>query len=112
MTLRGRLICALMAAALLPMAVAVGVMTLRAAKTAQQEAEARLEAARKQTLVLLDRHKNETVSRIERAAEDLARDPSALEPLRGTAIPAATVHMKTDFVTLPANVFMAVLLLT
>ena len=89
MTLRGRLTCALMAAALLPMAVAVGVMILRAAKTAQQEAEARLEAARKQALVLLDQHKSETVLRIERAAEDLARDPSALEPLRGSAIPAA-----------------------
>src|SRR3989442_6496156 len=89
MTLRGRLTCALMAAALLPMAVAVGVMLLGAAKTAQKEAVARLEAARKQSLVLLDQHKSETVFRIERAAEDLAGDPSALEPLRGSAIPAA-----------------------
>lgn len=83
MTLRMRLIGALILAALMPMAVAVGVAMLRAEKRAQEEASMRLETVRRQALLLIERQESETRSSLARAAEDLSRDSAALESLLG-----------------------------
>src|SRR5438093_12592890 len=81
MTLRLRLTFALMAAALLPMVVAVGVTMLRAETRAQQEAAVRLHAARRQAQVLIDRLKKDVLTRLERAAADLPHEFFGLDAL-------------------------------
>src|SRR5437867_3868064 len=81
MSLRLRLTFALMVAALLPMVVAVGVTMLRAERRAQQEAAVRLQAARRQAEVLIDRHKKDVLTRLERAAADLPHEFFGLDTL-------------------------------
>src|SRR5438093_12260243 len=81
MTLRLRLTFALMAAALLPMVVAVGVTMLRAERRAQQEAAVRLQAARRQAEVLIDRHRKDVLTRLERTAADLPHEFFGLDAL-------------------------------
>lgn len=78
MTLRSRLALALVAAAVLPMSVVVGLPFLRAETRAQDEAAAQLEQARRQASFLLEAARREFAARVARAADDLARDPAAL----------------------------------
>lgn len=89
MTLRTKLVFALMLAALLPMLVAVGVSVLRAESRARELGAKRLEAVRRQAGVLVERFRRETGFRVVQAAADLASDRTAFESLLGASRPAA-----------------------
>lgn len=92
MSLRVRLAAALGVAALLPMVVAVAVPWLKAGTTAKEAAERRLAAATRQAEALVARDRDEASSRLDRAAEILEQDRSALDAvLRGPATAAASV---------------------
>ncbi len=81
MTLRLRLTLALTLAALLPMAVVVGVPMLGAEERAKEEADERLSHARHQAEVLLGRHRKETADRVGQAAVALDRDRAGIASL-------------------------------
>ncbi len=81
MTLRNRLVLALMLAAVLPMAVLVGVPLVRAERRVRAEAESRLDLARRQAAFLVDRERRAVVERLVRAAWELSRDERAVSPL-------------------------------
>jgi two-component system nitrogen regulation sensor histidine kinase NtrY len=79
-----RLTWALVLAALGPMLIVVGATLLRAERRAESEAAARLDIARGQARILLDRHREEAMARLEEAATDLSQDLFAFEaPLGG-----------------------------
>ncbi len=78
MTLRSRLALAMMLAAVLPTAVVVGVPLLRAQARAREEAEQRLDVVRRLASFLIDGAGADAAARVARAAEELARDRTAL----------------------------------
>jgi signal transduction histidine kinase len=81
MTLRVRLVVALVIAAVLPVAVAVGVPLLRAERRAGADADRRLALARRQAEILLAELSRQTAERADRAAYDLAHDAAAIDAL-------------------------------
>src|SRR5262245_48355114 len=81
MTLRVRLILALVIAALLPLAVAVGVPLLRAGRRAQDDAARRLDLAERQARVLVSQLEQQTGALADRAAYDLGHDRAAVDAL-------------------------------
>lgn len=81
MTLRVRLVLALMTAALLPVAVAVGVPWLRAGGRATEQAGRRRDRALRQAEILVAQVGRDAVSRTERAAFDLGRDRALVDAL-------------------------------
>jgi signal transduction histidine kinase len=81
MSLRLKLVFALILAALLPMAVVVGVPLLRAGKEAQAETVLRLERAHRQAEILIRRHERDATAAIEQAASDLRDDPQGRQAL-------------------------------
>jgi signal transduction histidine kinase len=87
MSLRAKLACALMAAALLPMAVAVGAAMLRAGREAERETTRRADAVQRQAELLVERHRRALRERMDLAAADLVHDYFAIESL--LADPAA-----------------------
>lgn len=89
MTLRTKLVFALMIAAILPMLVAVSVSVLKAESRAQAQAARRLETARRQASILVERFRKDTNARVVQAASDLANDPAAFDSLLGASRPAA-----------------------
>lgn len=92
MTLRATLVLALTFAALLPMAVVVGWPILQAGSRAEEETAERLAAARRQVTILIERRKDDTASRMDQVAADLAGDRSARRFLRqGTSSQAAAI---------------------
>lgn len=101
MTLRARLVLALVAAALLPMAVTVGVPLLRAGARADQETEARLAASSRQAARVLARERealNDAVSRVALddslvvAAQQVAADAAAMTP--PLVVPASSAALR------------------
>lgn len=78
MTLRSRLALAMMVAAVLPTAVVVGVPLLRAEARAREEAQQRLDLVRRLAAFLIDESGGDAAARVARAAEELARDRTAL----------------------------------
>lgn len=82
MTLRTKLGLSMLAAALLPMGVAVGVPLLQAGHRAREETDDRLARAGHQADVLVAGHRDETVARVARAAADLEADRDARRFLR------------------------------
>jgi signal transduction histidine kinase len=82
MTLRTKLALSLLAAALLPMGVAVGVPLLQAGERARRETGDRLAQARRQAALLVSGHRDETAARVARAAADLELDRDARRFLR------------------------------
>lgn len=92
MTLRTRLVAALLAAALVPMALVVVVPLLRSVDRAREETRGRVEAARRQATVLLDQERDRLKDAADRAASDLASDPRRLAAvLRGPEAVASPV---------------------
>ena len=86
MTLRAKLVLALMIVALVPMGVALALPMLQAERQARQEASRRLERARRQAGILIEREKKEVVSRLAQVAAELARDrPDRLPLWQGAA---------------------------
>ncbi len=91
MTLRMKLALALAFSALLPVCVAIGVPMLQAEKRAQEDAEQRLMAARRQAVVLIERRKADIVSRVKMASKELVASRSIRQPLlQGPAAAAGT----------------------
>src|SRR5262245_56755098 len=88
MTLRARLVLALGSAALLPMAVTVGVPLLRAGARARAQREARLAASARQADRVLVRERAALTAAVDRAALD-ATLAAAASPLPLTEDPAA-----------------------
>lgn len=87
-----RLALALIVAALLPMSVMVGLPLLRAGQRAKDDAEARLQQARRQAAFLVKRAQENVALRLVRAGWDLSKDRAALEVvLAGPAEPADAV---------------------
>lgn len=82
MTLRTKLGLSLLAAALLPMLVAVGVPLLQAGQRARRETDERLQRARRQAGTLVAGHRDETAARVARAAAELEGDRDAQRFLR------------------------------
>lgn len=100
MTLRARLALALASAALLPMAVTIGVPLLRAGARAEQEVEARLAASSRQAGRVLGREREAVAAAVPRAALDpalasaaqqVAADAAAAEVTAGLSEPPAIV---------------------
>jgi signal transduction histidine kinase len=92
MTLRAKLGLSLLAAALLPMGVAVGVPLFQAGRRAREETDDRVARARRQATALLADHLDETADRVARAAADLEGDRDARRFLRqGTGAAAASI---------------------
>src|SRR5262245_20094025 len=90
MSLRMRLTWALVLAALGPMLIVVGATLLRTEKRAEQDASERLEAAKRQTRILLDRYRDEALRGLEESATDLSHEFfGALESLIGEEIPSS-----------------------
>src|SRR5262245_14043450 len=83
MSLRMRLTWALVLAALGPMLIVVGATLLRTQKRAEQEAAGRLDRARLQARILIDRHRDEAMARLEQAAAELSQDLFAIDALLG-----------------------------
>lgn len=81
MTLRTRLVLALIAAAVLPMAVLVGVPLVRATARADEEGHVRVELARRQAAFLVARRTSAFGERLARAAVDLAEDEHGRQAL-------------------------------
>ncbi len=81
MTLRTRLALALTFTALVPMGVAVGVPMLQAERRAREDAEARLDASRRQAAILIRRERDEVVRRVDRVAAELDVNRPARRPL-------------------------------
>jgi signal transduction histidine kinase len=100
MSLRSRLALAMMTAAVLPMLVAVGVPLLRADARAREETAQRLDRARRQAELLVERTLRDARQRVEQAAADLGRDRPGQdrvlggpeEPARGVARSLAERH--------------------
>jgi two-component system nitrogen regulation sensor histidine kinase NtrY len=91
-TLRTRLVAALLAAAIVPMALVVVVPLLRAADRAREDTSRRVEDARRQAAVLLDRERDQLKEAADRAASDLASDRQGLPAiLRGPEAVASPV---------------------
>ena len=90
MTLRLRLALALTFAALVPMVIVAGRPLLNAQRNADEEGARRLDAARRQAAVLIEREQADLRGRVERAASDLAHDRSAPRALQQG--PASTVR--------------------
>jgi two-component system nitrogen regulation sensor histidine kinase NtrY len=91
-TLRTRLVAALLTAALVPMALVVVVPLLRAVDRAREETRVRVEAARRQAGALLDQERDRLKDAADRAASDLASDARGLASvLRGPEAAASTV---------------------
>jgi signal transduction histidine kinase len=84
MSLRMRMTCALVLAALGPMLFAVGAMLLRAERRAEQDAASRLDTAKQQARILLDRYRDEAMAGLEESATDLSREFFALDALLGS----------------------------
>ncbi len=92
MTLRTKLGLSLLAAALLPMGVAVGVPLLQAGHRARQATGDRLEQIRRQADDLVAEHRDDTAARVARAASDLEADRDARRFLRqGTAAAGTSI---------------------
>ena len=92
MTLRTKLGLSLLAAALLPMGVAVGVPLMQAGHRAREETDDRLAQVRRQAGVLVAGHRDETATRVARAAADLEGDRDARRFLRqGTAAAGTSI---------------------
>ena len=92
MSLRLRLVLALVTAALLPMVVVVAVPWLKAEAPARKESESRLRAAERQAEALIAQKRAEAEGAFDRAALILASDREALEWLtRGPATAARGV---------------------
>ena len=81
MTLRARIVAALVLAALVPMAVVLVVPLFRAQRRASDETEARVERATRQAKVLLARERAVTRLATDRAASELESDRAALAAL-------------------------------
>jgi signal transduction histidine kinase len=77
MSLRLRLALALMLAAIVPMGLVIALPLLNARTRAAHEARARLEQARRQAALLVERERAETIALVERAAADLGHEPGA-----------------------------------
>jgi signal transduction histidine kinase len=77
MSLRLRLALALMFAALVPMGLVIALPLLNAHARAAEEALARLDQARRQAALLVERERADTIASVERAAADLAHEPGA-----------------------------------
>jgi signal transduction histidine kinase len=77
MSLRLRLALALMFAAIVPMGLVIALPLLNARTRAADEARARLEQARRQAALLVERERAETIALVERAAVDLGHEPGA-----------------------------------
>ena len=92
MTLRARLVLALGCAALLPMAVTVGVPLLRAGARAGEEVEARLSASARQAERVLSREREALAAAVARAALDstLAAAAAPLPPVEDPEAPGPT----------------------
>lgn len=80
MTLRSRLALAMMAAAVLPMTVMVGLPLLRAEKRAQADAAQRLQQTQRLAQLLVARREQDTSTRVTWAGLELSRDPRSLRP--------------------------------
>lgn len=92
MTLRLRLFVALLLAALVPMALVVGYPLFQAERRAKADAERRLDLATRQAAIVAQRQRDDVASRLRRAADDLARDPSGVRSLvEGPDPPARAV---------------------
>lgn len=92
MSLRLRLVLALVSAAILPMVVVVAVPWLKAEAPARQETESRLRSAERQAESLVAQRRAEAEAAFDRAALLLASDREALEALtRGPATAAEGV---------------------
>ena len=92
MTLRARLVLALGSAALLPMAVTVGVPLLRAGARAGEQVEARLGASARQAERVLAREREALAAAVQRAALDptLAAATAPIPPVEDPTAPAPT----------------------
>ncbi len=78
MTLRTRIVAALVFAALIPMAVVLAVWLVQAEKRASDETASRLEHARRQAEILLEMERTETRGAADCAADSLANDRASL----------------------------------
>ena len=81
MSLRLRLVLAMTFAALVPLAVVAGLLLLQAERRATADAAGRLERAKRQAALLVDREQRGLRERVGRAAADLAADRRAAAPL-------------------------------
>lgn len=92
MTLRTKLALALIAAALLPMAIAVGIPLAQADAQAHEETDLRLDRVRRQVEVLVERRRDDAGEQLRRAAADLSDDRESRRFLRqGTPAAAASI---------------------
>ena len=79
MSLRAKLACALIAAALLPMAVALGTAMLRAGERARRDSAARAATASRQATLLAEQRRRDLRERMDHAAADLSHDYFGIE---------------------------------
>src|SRR5262245_19508107 len=95
MSLRLKLVLALTFAALLPMGVVVGVPMLQADRRAREDAGRRLDLARRQVTILIERQRGDAAARLDQAAAEIpAAGRGRVQPLlHGPASAArAIVH--------------------
>ena len=81
MSLRLRLVLAMTFAALVPLAVVAGLLLMQTERRATADAAGRLERAKRQAALLVDREQRGLRERVGRAAADLAADRRAAAPL-------------------------------
>jgi nitrogen fixation/metabolism regulation signal transduction histidine kinase len=92
MTLRTRIVGALIVAALLPMAVVLAVSLTQAGNRAREETAERVERARRQAAILVDKETSDLARDADHARDDLASDREALAAVvRGPETIAAPV---------------------
>ena len=93
MTLRSKLALAMTVVALVPMGVALALPLLQAERRAREEALSRLEGARRQATILIEREKKDVASRVAQVSLDLARDRPDRQPLWQGAATAGPIAL-------------------
>ena len=89
MSLRIKLALALIFAALVPMLVVAGVAFVHARASAEEQAQRRMEGAKRQAEILIERQRERTALDVGLAASHLESDDAAIASLVGASLPSA-----------------------